>query len=129
MEVTIHEGKLAISRLTGKKRADHESRKYPLPPSNTAPVYNCHRLLSRHITLFIQHVAFFAWGQMYISYCISDNVSDSVFARIKMPRNELQFWCHGRLVCSFFRRSVLTVCVTIYFPTEVLCFRLKFILL
>ena len=33
MEVTIHEGKLAISRLTEKKRADHESRKYPLPPS------------------------------------------------------------------------------------------------
>ena len=25
--------KLAISHFTGKKRADHESRKYPLPPS------------------------------------------------------------------------------------------------
>ena len=26
--------KLAISHFTGKKRADHESRKYPLPPSS-----------------------------------------------------------------------------------------------
>ena len=41
-EITLHgyygnhdsrEKKLAISHFTGKKRADHKSRKYPLPPS------------------------------------------------------------------------------------------------
>ena len=33
MEITIHEGKISHFTFHGKKRADHESRKYPLPPS------------------------------------------------------------------------------------------------
>ena len=34
MEITIHEEKISISHFTGKKRANHESRIYPLLPSN-----------------------------------------------------------------------------------------------
>jgi len=33
LEITIHKENLAISHFMGKKRADHESQKYPLPPS------------------------------------------------------------------------------------------------
>ena len=31
--ITIHEGKISHFTLHGEKSADHESRKYPLPPS------------------------------------------------------------------------------------------------
>ena len=33
MEITIHEEKIAISHFMREKRANHESQKYPLPPS------------------------------------------------------------------------------------------------
>ena len=36
MEITIHEEKISHFTFHGKKKtADHESRKYPLPPSNS----------------------------------------------------------------------------------------------
>ena len=33
MKIMIHEEKISHFTFHGKKRADHESRKYPLPPS------------------------------------------------------------------------------------------------
>ena len=38
MEITIHEKKISHFTFHGeKKRADHQSRKYPLPPSIELP--------------------------------------------------------------------------------------------
>ena len=59
MEITIHEEKISHFTFHGKKRANRESRKYPLPPSQynalIKMLYSCYCDVIMRSSVMVKH--------------------------------------------------------------------------